>query len=258
MPAGTDFSDAFDGEAAAPTGDTAAFPDAPADDGAAPFDDAAPFDGAAPDEAEVFAPTGGDAGGDVGGFVAPSGDEVTRVGDDAGAGAAAGAGGGDMFSGMESGGGGAAAVAAAPAPVAAAAPEPPAALAKWRVEWEASLDAKKAASAEKQRERAAAAQAALVTWRAEHAKNKETKASANREDQSALLAEMESLTKGDNPWERVVSLVNFGGDRGRASSDFATDESDAKKKKKENAGKDTGRIKDVLIQLKNHPLPVEM
>ncbi|KAG5176117.1 clathrin light chain-domain-containing protein [Tribonema minus] len=109
------------------------------------------------------------------------------------------------------------------------------ALTRFMGEWEAKL--KEKAQAEE-----AAKQQALQAARGDHDKffaerelKKETRMNSNRTQEQVFLEQLESDLESENPWERIVSLVDT---QAEPSGPF----------------KDTSRIKTMIIQLKNDPI----
>lgn len=113
-------------------------------------------------------------------------------------------------------------------------PAEPTAMAKWNEGWQDTLLARKeeengikAAAVEKAREDIAA-------FQAEREKRRETRMAKNRSDEQDKLEAIEADLENDNSYQRVVKMIELNQD----SSDGAVD---------------TGRMKDVLVLLKNEP-----
>jgi len=114
------------------------------------------------------------------------------------------------------------------------APAEPTAMAKWNDEWQTTLlqrkddeNATKAAHVETARDEIAA-------FQAEREKRREARMAKNRSDEQDKLEAIEADLENDNSWQRVVKMIELNQD----SSDGAVD---------------TGRMKDVLVLLKNEP-----
>lgn len=117
---------------------------------------------------------------------------------------------------------------------AALVPAEPTPMAKWNDEWQATLlrrkdeeNATKASHVETAREEVAA-------FQAEREKRREARMAKNRSDEQDKLEAIEADLENDNSWQRVVKMIELNQD----SSDGAVD---------------TGRMKDVLVLLKNEP-----
>ena len=110
----------------------------------------------------------------------------------------------------------------------------PTAMTKWNEEWQTTLLARKdeensikAAAVEKARED-------IASFQAEREKRRESRMAKNRSDEQDKLEAIEADLENDNSWQRVVKMIELNQD----SSDGAVD---------------TGRMKDVLVLLKNEP-----
>eukprot|EP00581_Thalassiosira_minuscula_P009836 CAMPEP_0183704082 /NCGR_PEP_ID=MMETSP0737-20130205/1548_1 /TAXON_ID=385413 /ORGANISM="Thalassiosira miniscula, Strain CCMP1093" /LENGTH=233 /DNA_ID=CAMNT_0025930897 /DNA_START=35 /DNA_END=736 /DNA_ORIENTATION=+ len=117
-------------------------------------------------------------------------------------------------------------------------PAEPTPMAKWNEEWQQTLlqrkddeNATKAAQVEKAREEIAA-------FQAEREKRREARMAKNRSDEQDKLEAIEADLENDNSYQRVVKMIELNQD----SSDSAVD---------------TGRMKDVLVLLKNEPARAE-
>ncbi|KAL7534597.1 hypothetical protein ACHAXR_005979 [Thalassiosira sp. AJA248-18] len=113
-------------------------------------------------------------------------------------------------------------------------PAEPTPMAKWNDAWQTTLltrkddeNAMKASTVEKAREEIAA-------FQAEREKRREARMAKNRSDEQDKLEAIEADLENDNSWQRVVKMIELNQD----SSDGAVD---------------TGRMKDVLVLLKNEP-----
>ena len=110
----------------------------------------------------------------------------------------------------------------------------PTPMSKWNDEWQTTLlarkdeeNATKAATVEKARED-------IEKFQAEREKRREARMAKNRSDEQDKLEAIEADLENDNSWQRVVKMIELNQD----SSDGAVD---------------TGRMKDVLVLLKNEP-----
>lgn len=117
-------------------------------------------------------------------------------------------------------------------------PQGSSAMAKWNEEWQATLlarkdeeNAVKAAAVEKAREDVAA-------FQAEREKRRETRMVKNRSDEQDKLEAIEADLENDNSYQRVVKMIELNQDNQEGSAD-------------------TGRMKDVLVLLKNEPARAE-
>ncbi|CBJ28313.1 Clathrin light chain [Ectocarpus siliculosus] len=111
----------------------------------------------------------------------------------------------------------------------------PSALDEFMERWQAGLVEKARIEAEAKAAALEAAKADLETHSVERAANKEAKMGQNREQEQIFLEQLEGELESENPWERVVSLVDT---QSEVVEDF----------------KDTSRMTSILIQLKNDPI----
>ncbi|KAL9185708.1 hypothetical protein ACHAXT_003485 [Thalassiosira profunda] len=123
----------------------------------------------------------------------------------------------------------------APTTLVAAEPGP---MAKWNEEWQATLlarkeeeNAQKASDVEKAREE-------IEKFQAEREKRREARMAKNRTDEQDKLEAIEADLENDNSWQRSVKMIELNQESGEASAD-------------------TGRMKDVLVMLKNEPARAE-
>lgn len=114
----------------------------------------------------------------------------------------------------------------------------PTPMSKWNEEWQETLltrkdeeNSIKAAAVEKAREDIAKFQEARE-------KRRESRMAKNRSDEQDKLEAIEADLENDNSWQRVVKMIELNQDSS------------------EGAG-DTGRMKDVLVLLKNEPSMAE-
>ena len=126
-------------------------------------------------------------------------------------------------------------------PVEAALPEPveeePAELspmAKWNQEWQVTLRERKDAENAAKAEAVETAHADLAAFQAERELKREAKMAKNRSDEQEKLEAIEADLENDNSWQRVVKMVELNHDSSEGSADV-------------------GRMKDVMIFLKNEP-----
>ena len=110
----------------------------------------------------------------------------------------------------------------------------PTPMSKWNDEWQTTLlarkdeeNATKATTVEKARED-------IEKFQAEREKRRESRMAKNRSDEQDKLEAIEADLENDNSWQRAVKMIELNQD----SSDGAVD---------------TGRMKDVLVLLKNEP-----
>jgi len=111
-------------------------------------------------------------------------------------------------------------------------PEEPSPMAKWNQGWTVTLKDRKDSENALKAEHVEAARAELDTFHGERYAKRESKMSKNRMDEQSKLEAMELDLENDNSWQRVVKLVELQQD----SID---------------TGNDIGRMRDVLIMLKN-------
>lgn len=101
-------------------------------------------------------------------------------------------------------------------------------------EWESAHELELQEKARKEEEQKKAnrekAQKEMNQWYAERKQMMEQRKQLNRSEQTTLTQDKD----GGEPWERVNKLVNFGSEGGQ---------------------RDTSRMKQLLIQVKNNPLP---
>lgn len=114
----------------------------------------------------------------------------------------------------------------------------PTPMSKWNEEWQETLlkrkdeeNSIKAAAVEKARED-------IAKFQAEREKRRESRMAKNRSDEQDKLEAIEADLENDNSWQRVVKMIELNQD----SSEGAVD---------------TGRMKDVLVLLKNEPSMAE-
>ncbi|CAN0434193.1 unnamed protein product [Pylaiella littoralis] len=111
----------------------------------------------------------------------------------------------------------------------------PSALDEFMERWQAGLNEKAGIEAEAKAAALEAAKADLESHAIERASNKEAKMGQNREQEQVFLEQLEGELESENPWERVVSLVDT---QTEVVEEF----------------QDTSRMTSILIQLKNEPL----
>lgn len=105
------------------------------------------------------------------------------------------------------------------------------------------------------------AKADMDKFVAERSRIKESKQQANRVHEQATLEKLAADLEGDNPWERVVSLVELEANRKQklaalnAKKDAKTKEVEAPKPvKKDEDDEDVTRMRQLFVQLKAEPL----
>ncbi len=126
-------------------------------------------------------------------------------------------------------------------PVEAALPEPveeksaePSPMAKWNQEWQVTLRERKDAENAAKAAAVETAHADLAAFQAERELKREAKMAKNRSDEQEKLEAIEADLENDNSWQRVVKMVELNHDSQEGSADV-------------------GRMKDVMIFLKNEP-----
>jgi hypothetical protein len=110
-------------------------------------------------------------------------------------------------------------------------PEKPNAMVEWRRQWRERMEEKDAAARKAKQERQEKARAALAQFYEQRESHKEKMQANNRAEEQELLAKQSDEKTNDNPWERIVSLIDT----------------------KEDAEKDVSRMKEMMIQLKHTP-----
>ena len=106
--------------------------------------------------------------------------------------------------------------------------------AELQAKWDEEIREREAKEAEVLAANLAEAKAALETFEQEREAKKQAGMQTNREKEQVLMEQLAAEVESENPWERIVSLV----DLQAATSD-------------ENM--DTSRMRQVFIQLKNSP-----
>lgn len=106
---------------------------------------------------------------------------------------------------------------------------------QWNAKWREHLAEKDAQHNARKAEIMAEARAALDTYYELRQKTKDAKATLNRQEEAQLLEDLEQDKHLENPWKRVVKMVEL------------NQEIDKTKK-------DVGRFKSILIKLKEKPL----
>merc|ERR1719456_757589 len=108
------------------------------------------------------------------------------------------------------------------------------ALREWEDKHAKDLEEKEQKEAGEKKARREEAYAEIQKWKVERDANITKKRSTNRQEEEATGAAAESVPKSDNPWERVVDLIDT---NARASDD----------------SRDISRMRALLIQLKSAP-----
>lgn len=107
-------------------------------------------------------------------------------------------------------------------------------MAKWNDEWQTTLLSRKDDENAAKASQLEAAQNEIAAFQAEREKRRESRMAKNRSDEQDKLEAIEADLENDNSWQRVVKMVELNQDGGEGSAD-------------------TGRMKDVLVLLKNEP-----
>mmetsp|Transcript_18413 Transcript_18413/g.38339 ORF Transcript_18413/g.38339 Transcript_18413/m.38339 type:complete len:165 (+) Transcript_18413:31-525(+) len=107
------------------------------------------------------------------------------------------------------------------------------AMATWNAEWMEKLSARKNKENEAKAKAIEQAGKDLEQFVAERDASRESKMSKNRSEEQVKLEALEADLESDNPWERVVKLVDL---------------------QQEGEGSDVSRMRSILIQLKNEPI----
>jgi hypothetical protein len=111
-------------------------------------------------------------------------------------------------------------------------PTGPSPMQKWNEEWQETLLQRKDAENAKKAELLEASKVAMETFTAQQEQKREQKMSKNRQDEQEKLEAIEADLENDNSWQKVCKMVELSHD----SSENAAD---------------VGRMRDVLIHLKN-------
>jgi len=119
-------------------------------------------------------------------------------------------------------------------PAANLAPAEPTPMAKWNDEWQTTLLQRKDDENATKASHVETARDEIAAFQAEREKRREARMAKNRSDEQDKLEAIEADLENDNSWQRVVKMIELNQD----SSDGAVD---------------TGRMKDVLVLLKNEP-----
>lgn len=112
-------------------------------------------------------------------------------------------------------------------------PAEPTPMAKWNEEWQNTLLRRKDDENATKASHVETARDEIAAFQAEREKRREARMAKNRSDEQDKLEAIEADLENDNSWQRVVKMIELNQD----SSDVA----------------DTGRMKDVLVLLKNEP-----
>lgn len=108
-------------------------------------------------------------------------------------------------------------------------------LRQWNAKWREHLAAKDAEQNEKKAELISQARDSLKNYYELKRKTFEERCKANREEESRLITDQEEEKHLENPWKRVVKMVELN-------------------REVDKTKKDTDRFKSVLIRLKDKPL----
>lgn len=102
------------------------------------------------------------------------------------------------------------------------------------------------------------AQADMKKFETERARLKESKHKANRTQEQATLEKLAHDLESENPWERVVSLVDMEAGRKAKLASIANkkdkNQQEPPKAKKEEEKEDLSRMRQLFVQLKAEPL----
>ncbi|KAG9411630.1 hypothetical protein AC1031_017265 [Aphanomyces cochlioides] len=102
------------------------------------------------------------------------------------------------------------------------------------------------------------AQAAMEQFKAERQRLREAKLQANRTQEQATIEKLTADLTNDNPWERVVSLVELESLKSKNAKRLAAEAKARGEKTAENnvdlEEVDLSRMKQLFLQLKSEPL----
>eukprot|EP00584_Thalassiosira_punctigera_P007790 CAMPEP_0172532930 /NCGR_PEP_ID=MMETSP1067-20121228/5797_1 /TAXON_ID=265564 ORGANISM="Thalassiosira punctigera, Strain Tpunct2005C2" /NCGR_SAMPLE_ID=MMETSP1067 /ASSEMBLY_ACC=CAM_ASM_000444 /LENGTH=244 /DNA_ID=CAMNT_0013317493 /DNA_START=110 /DNA_END=844 /DNA_ORIENTATION=- len=113
-------------------------------------------------------------------------------------------------------------------------PAEPTPMAKWNDEWAVTLLRRKEEENATKASHVETARDEVAAFQAEREKRREARMAKNRSDEQDKLEAIEADLENDNSWQRVVKMIELNQD----STEGAVD---------------TGRMKDVLVLLKNEP-----
>lgn len=129
------------------------------------------------------------------------------------------------------------------------------ALIEFNMKFRAKVEAKDAKEREDKAARRAAGKAALKEMISQHQQTIDARKKVNREEESKVETEALEALKGES-WNRVVSLINV---QSQSQTTSETEKPVVAKKVKgidtSGAVGDTSRMKELLINLKNKPVP---
>ena len=111
---------------------------------------------------------------------------------------------------------------------------PPSFASSWSAQWSQTLSTRRANEEAAKSERLKEAAESVEKFEVQARATREAKMSKNRSEEQVKLESLEADLDSDNPWERVVKLV-----------DLQMDEEEEK-----------GRMRSILIQMKNEPVKV--
>eukprot|EP00573_Skeletonema_grethae_P001794 CAMPEP_0201690736 /NCGR_PEP_ID=MMETSP0578-20130828/4086_1 /ASSEMBLY_ACC=CAM_ASM_000663 /TAXON_ID=267565 /ORGANISM="Skeletonema grethea, Strain CCMP 1804" /LENGTH=219 /DNA_ID=CAMNT_0048175787 /DNA_START=84 /DNA_END=743 /DNA_ORIENTATION=- len=123
-------------------------------------------------------------------------------------------------------------------PAAAFTSSEPTPMQKWNDEWQTTLLARKDEENAKKASDVETARAEIEAFQAEREKRREARMVKNRSEEQDKLEAIEADLENDNSWQKVVKMIELNQD----SSDGA---------------ENTGRMRDVLVLLKNEPQRAE-
>jgi hypothetical protein len=125
-----------------------------------------------------------------------------------------------------------------PPPVSALVPAESSPMAKWNEEWQQTLLERKDEENSSKAEQVERAREEIATFQAEREKRRESRMAKNRSDEQDKLEAIEADLENDNSWQRVVKMIELNQDSAEGSVD-------------------TGRMRDILVLMKNEPARAE-
>lgn len=105
-------------------------------------------------------------------------------------------------------------------------------LEEFNLQWQAELAQKEQEEEAVRSQMLEEAQKAFADWNQQREVQRESKSAQNRQEEQVLCEQIEGEIENDNPWERVVSLI-----------DLQTDHSDE--------SLDVSRMRAIFIKMKN-------
>merc|ERR1719296_481157 len=107
-------------------------------------------------------------------------------------------------------------------------------MAKWNDEWQTTLLQRKEEKNATKASHVETAREEITAFQAEREKRRESRMAKNRSDEQDKLEATEADLENDNSWQRAVKMIELNQDSNEGAAD-------------------TGRMKDVLVLLKNEP-----